>query len=304
MRCAFLVAVLNLFAVVGARAQMVSATFSSEPLQPSVYAASAYEAPMDPIGMPVVATDGYEGPYMTGPEPLCDPSWCESPYRDSAWRIELGIIPTSSQVSDQAFGDWDHNGGLGMRLMLGHEDCEGLGIRAVLWGFGQEVDTTGGDVELGASTFDLDLYKRFFIEDGELVVGGGSVGGHLKYELDAMNQSAEFRGGGISIFGEGFYPFVRFQKTDIGQVARARISLLSGRWDDNGTAFMSDTRHDTMTILNIAWGLELRRRFGRMEDKYWYVAIVPEFQRWESASLPNAFDPGFQGTNFNFGLAW
>jgi hypothetical protein len=31
---------------------------------------------------------------------------------------------------------------------------------------------------------------------------------------------------------------------------------------------------------------------------------VPEIQRWESASLPGVFDPGFEGTAINFGLAW
>ena len=65
-----------------------------------------------------------------------------------------------------------------------------------------------------------------------------------------------------------------------------------------------DTDHDMMTIIELAFGLEFRRRFGKTEDKYWYIDIVPEFQRWESASLPNVFDPGFQGTAINFGLAW
>jgi hypothetical protein len=59
-----------------------------------------------------------------------------------------------------------------------------------------------------------------------------------------------------------------------------------------------------MTIVELAFGLEFRRRFGKLEDKYWYIDIVPEFQRWESASLPGVFDPGFEGTSINFGLAW
>ena len=59
-----------------------------------------------------------------------------------------------------------------------------------------------------------------------------------------------------------------------------------------------------MTIIELAWGLELRRRFGVHQHKYWYIDLVPEIQRWESASLPNSFDPGFQGTAINFGLAW
>jgi hypothetical protein len=68
--------------------------------------------------------------------------------------------------------------------------------------------------------------------------------------------------------------------------------------------FIGDTEHDTMTIVELAWGLELRHRFGPNEEKYWYIDLVPEFQSWESASLPNVFDPSFQGTNLSFGLAW
>ena len=68
--------------------------------------------------------------------------------------------------------------------------------------------------------------------------------------------------------------------------------------------FVSDTDHGLMTIIELARGLGIRRRFGRLQDKYWYVDIVPEFQRWESSMFPDAFDPGFQGTNINFGLAW
>jgi hypothetical protein len=177
-------------------------------------------------------------------------------------------------------------------------------MRLQFWGFGQEADTPVGDVDLGASTFYWDFYKRFFVQEAELVFGGGLAGSHLEYEVNALNDDANYSGGGISVFGEGFYPFWRFQKTDVGSIARLRLALLSGRWRDDGTPFINDTNHDVMTILELAWGLEIRRRFGQHHDKYWYFDIVPEFQRWESASLPDAFDPGFQGTNFTFGLAW
>jgi hypothetical protein len=177
-------------------------------------------------------------------------------------------------------------------------------MRLLLWGFGQEADTLIGDVDLDASTFYWDFYKRFFVEEAELVFGGGLAGSRLEYDLNAFNDDANYSGGGISIFGEGFYPFLRFQQTDVGSIARARIALLSGRWSDDGTPFVDDTDHDVMSILELAWGLEIRRRFGPAQDKYWYIDIVPEFQRWESASLPDPFDPGFQGTNFTFGLAW
>jgi hypothetical protein len=290
---------LLLFIALDANSQPAPAPVTGEPLPPPVYA-----APASPGAPTVIPPQGYGQPLVTYPEPVGEPPWCESPYRNSAWRIEFDIIPTVSQVSDQAFGNWDDGGGLALRLTLGYESCDGVGTRLVFWGFGEEADTPVGDVDLGASTFQWDIYKRFFVEDAEIVLGGGSTGGHLKYDIDTLNQSAEFRGGGISIFGEGFYPFWRFERIDVGSVVRARLSLLSGRWDDNGTPFINDTDHDVMTILDIGWGLEIRRRFGQHQDKYWYFDIVPEFQRWESSSLPDAFDPGFQGTNFSFGLAW
>lgn len=279
-----------------AEAQLEYPTTSEQLPQPAYVPPSSPPASWQP-GVP-------NQPLTAYPDPLGEPPWCESPYRNSAWRIELSIISTVSDVSDQAFGDWDDNGGLALRLGLGYEDCEGYGMRLLFWGFGQEADTPVTDVDLGASTFYWDFYKRFFIEDAELVFGGGLAGSSLEYDLDAFNDHANYSGGGISVFGEGFYPFMRFQKTDIGSIARLRLALLSGRWRDHGTPFINDTDHDVMSIIELAWGLEIRRRFGQHQDKYWYFDIVPEFQRWESNSLPDAFDPGFQGTNFTFGLAW
>jgi hypothetical protein len=59
-----------------------------------------------------------------------------------------------------------------------------------------------------------------------------------------------------------------------------------------------------MTIMELGWGFELRRRFGKHEDKYWHIDFVPEIQRWDSSSLSDLADPGFDGTSINFGLAW
>ena len=136
------------------------------------------------------------------------------------------------------------------------------------------------------------------------MLGGGLAGSYLKYKLAHFSNKADYSGGGISIFGEGFYPLWQFKKTDIGSIGRGRIALMSGEWNDNGMPFINETDHDTMTIVEVAWGLELRRRFGLNEEKYWYIDLMPEFQRWDSASLPDAVDPSFQGTNISFGLAW
>ncbi len=230
--------------------------------------------------------------------------WCKSPYQNSAWRIGVDLIPTVSHISDDAFGGWTENGALALRLNLGFEGDDGFGTRLLFWGFGQTADTPVGDVELDASTFYWDFYKRFFVQDAELTLGGGLAGAHMEYDVKAFDQKADVSAGGISMFGEGFYPLWKFERTDIGSVGRARIALLTGSWRDHGTPFVDSTDNDMMTIIELAWGIEIRHRFGQKQDKYWYIDFVPELQRWESATLPDICEPGFDGTNISFGLAW
>jgi hypothetical protein len=255
---------------------------------------------------PLIATptDVFTQPVAPSTTVIGEPPWCASPYRNSAWRIEFAVIPTTSDVSDFAFGEWKDNGALALRLGLGYEGSDGVGTRLQFWGIGQEAKTLIDDVDLNASTFYWDFCKRLYIQDAELVLGGGLAGSNLEYKLSHFSNKAEYSGGGISLFGEGFYPLWRFKSTDIGSVARGRVALMTGSWDDDGMPFINDTDHDVMTVFELAWGMELRHRFGPNEDKYWYIDLVPEFQAWDSKSLPDAVDPGFQGTSINFGLAW
>ena len=286
---------------------LTSEVVRAQPYQPPAGdPAMAPRSMLDGFPQPSTAVYGpqYAQPLTERPAPMGETPWCESPYRTSAWRIEFDLIPTISHVSEQAFGEWSDNGSLALRLNLGYENCDGFGTRLEFWGFDDEQETLAGKVELSASTFYWDFYKRFFVQDAELVLGGGVAGASMEYDLKTLHERAMLSSGGLSIFGEGFYPLWRFKQTDVGTVGRGRIALLSGQWNDHGTPFVDDTDHDLMTIIDLAWGLEIRHRFGRMEDKFWYIDIVPEFQRWESASLPNEFDPGFQGTAINFGLAW
>jgi hypothetical protein len=268
------------------------------------------------VGLPVVAEEGelpppiyddpqFEQTYPLEPEIVGQPDWCESPYRSGGWRFGVDFIPTISNVSDAAFGDWEDDPSLALRLELAYESPSGFGVRTQIWGFSEsDVKTPASAVNLDASTFYFDLYKRFFIEDAELALGGGLAGGHLGYGLPFFDEEADFTGGGVSLFGEGFYPFWRFRTTDIGGIANGRLTLLSGEWEDDGTPFMTDTDHDQTTIMELAWGLELRRRVGRQQDKYWYLRLMHDMQRWESSTLPDAFDPGFDGTSISLGFSW
>lgn len=294
-------------AVIQAAATTPQSVLAQAPTVPPVATvATGQPLTVIPPSSPVVQHASAECavPVFDAPASRGEAPWCKSPYADSAWRIEFDLIPTTSHVSEQSFGEWDESAGLALRLGLGFEGDDGFGTRLQVWGFGADAKTLDGDIELDASTFYWDFYKRFFVQDAEILLGGGAAGSYLNYDLRDFDVNAHLTSGGITMFAEGFYPLWRRDRTDIGTVGRGRISLVSGKWHDDGTPFVNDVGHDTMQITELGWGFEVRHRFGRMQDKYCYFDIVPEFQRWESSSLPDTVDPGFEGTNISFGLAW
>jgi hypothetical protein len=171
------------------------------------------------------------------------------------------------------------------------------------------------DVELRAGAFDFDLYKRFFIDDAELVLGGGPVSRILEFDQSG-NGYSRYSGGGLSLFAEGFVPLLEFPNSVLGQVGRARVALTTGDWKDTTDQMQSGapgpnnivpgTDHDSLTATEFAWGLEYRRRFGREEDHSWYVAVLAEHQRWQSDRM-GAFmgmSVSFTGLNLNSGISW
>jgi hypothetical protein len=255
-----------------------------------------------PLTYPPSAELSHQQLQIIPPELICK----ESPFRNDSWTIEFDLIPTLSEFTESEFGDWTDKGTLAFRLSLGFEDDIGFGTRVRLWAFGQEFSTPATRIELGASTLNVDLYRRLYIEDAELVIGGGPVGAALQFEFPQMDERSRFGGGGATVFGEAYFPFVHWAKTDLASVVRARLSVLRGEWHDSGTPLVPDSDHDSMTIADVAWGLELRRRFGRREDKYWLIRILPEYQRWDSAWLGEFADSNiaFIGTDISFGVAW
>jgi hypothetical protein len=80
---------------------------------------------------------------------------------------------------------------------------------------------------------------------------------------------------------------------------------MDGKWRD--TAFIiPPTDQDTMSVTELAIGLEFRRHFGERCDHHWYVAVMAERQLWESAFM-NEFaitNVGFNGINVSTGLVW
>jgi len=126
-----------------------------------------------------------QGPSEFVPPPPSD-DWClppQEPCRTSSWTAAVELIPTVTRITDGPLGRWEDDSWLALRLILGYEDPEGIGIRARFWGLGQDAETSVDDVELNMATFDLDLYKRVLLDRAELAFGGGPSSGELELKL-------------------------------------------------------------------------------------------------------------------------
>jgi hypothetical protein len=243
---------------------------------------------------------------------------CGSPYRNASWLFALEFVPSDAHLTPVLIDDWPENGGLAIRFLFGFENPTGFGVRGRLGSFVQVIGISSAsrptweEFALIAGNFNFEAYKRFFIEDTELVVGAGPAAGDVTFELTfeepagRVIQESEFKGGGVSGFVEGWHPFLRYNRIDLGLVGRGRLTLLTGDWRDNTGFFFPATNNDSMQVFELAWGLELRRRFGANEDKYWFFALLFERQTRESAWLTRvaATSLGFSGVNLAFGLMW
>jgi hypothetical protein len=241
--------------------------------------------------------------------PFASDAWCMPPQelgRTSSWTAAIELIPSRPRVTDFEFGRWDDDSTLALRLILGYEDPEGLGVRARFWGLTQDADTPAGDVELDLGMFQLDFYKRLFLDGGEIALGAGPASSRLEFDVPGFGHS-RFEGAGGTVFFDGYYGLLYFDRSDLGAVVRARHSILLGDWrDTTGGLLISRTDNDTMSISELAWGLEYRRRFGKCEDHSWFVGLLAEYQRWQSDWMSNTSGTsvGVSGLNIYTGLNW
>lgn len=270
-----------------------------------------------PVGYAEVEAPVEQSQYIPAPassdvypyDPTCSAACCDTCYdplcRPSYWTFGIDFIPTELHITDSEFGRWNEDSGFAMRLKLGYENEAGYGIRAQAWGFGEEASPEFTDVDVGAGTFNLDFYKRFWGRNGDLAIGVSPTGAGLSFELPDHSES-RFSGGGVGLFADGYFNVVHFKKSDLGIVGRGRVSLLEGRWRDTTGFVVPETNHDSMLILEAAWGLEYRRRFGCREDKLWYIGLLSEIQQWDSQWMGNYLDSsaGFTGLNLELGVAW
>src|SRR5258705_11713965 len=71
---------------------------------------AAWRSPMDGFAPSATAVSGpkYGPPVPEHSEPIGEPPWGKSPYRSSAWRFGIDLIPTVSHVSEGGFGRWSN----------------------------------------------------------------------------------------------------------------------------------------------------------------------------------------------------
>jgi hypothetical protein len=244
----------------------------------TIYSEQAPEIPAPPDSvlvqaMPISAGVGAVAPttMLTG-----------SPYRNSAWRSEIGVLLAGSLNLAGDFENWPQNA-QGIRFSAGYESGNGLGVRFRLAVGGNAGTFNSGDhFEATLDTWSVDFYKRLFLEDTEVVLGGGGGGSGITFKNG--DAQSDFMGGGATAFTELWHPFYRHGRTDYGLAARGRLTISPGNWTraDNAPILVGRTKHDTLTIPEIAYGLEIRRRFGQYEDKYFYLMALADYQTFTS----------------------
>jgi hypothetical protein len=225
--------------------------------------------------------------------------------RSGHWEIGFEFGPSDLHLAGPEFGRYDHHGDT-FTMNLGYEMDTGYGIRGEFWGFAPTAEETRVDVDANASTFDVDLYKRFTINYSSLTVGVGGRGANLDFRETATDRHSQFNGGGLNIFGAWDHPLYIGQKQDISFVGLGRMSILQGEWRDNTGDLVADTNDDMMTILEVSYGIEFRRRFGQNLDKFCFFDVMVDVQDWQSSWMTAnvGSSAGFYGVNFSAGVSW
>jgi hypothetical protein len=215
--------------------------------------------------------------------PACPPSQFGAP----RWEVDFAYIPTTIDFNN-------HDMGKAYRLDLAYEDEAGYGRRGRFWLYQQDFSPW---LDLTATTFSYDLYRRVRFERGEIAYGWGPIALY-----DTGGHDSHFFAAGASIFAEGFYPLLRNQRTECGPVGSGRLAAMIGLSDFEGSLQFGT---DTLPIVEeYSWGLELRHRFGEHQDKYFFVDVTRDLQDWGAPEIPYVAGTSFQGTAIKLGWIW
>ena len=225
--------------------------------------------------------------------------------RGGHWEIGFEIGPSNVHLAGPDFGQYVRPGAT-FDINVGFELDTGYGFRADLWGFVPTGDESQADIDVSASTFETDIYKRFAINYSSLTVGAGGESAFLDFREIANDRHCQFNGAGVNVFGAVDHPIYIGQKWDIAFVGLGRMSILEGQWRDHTGDLVPDTNNDMMTIFEASWGMEFRRHFGRNLDKFCYFDVMADIQDWQSSWMTAnvGSSAGFYGVNFSAGVSW
>jgi hypothetical protein len=155
----------------------------------------------------------------------------------------------------------------------------------------------------------VDFYKSIRLHRGELLIGAGPAFGHLEFNTPPSGDGAKYAGGGVTVFSQGSYPILRRRRWELGVTGMARITLLSGDWHIDPPwwiTYPTSEHSNSMSIVELGIGPELRRQFGRSARHYLFARAIAEFQQWRSDRMgPMAGDTlALQGASISAGFGW
>ena len=203
-------------------------------------------------------------------------------------------------------GIYDDEVGVGPRLFLGRESYRGFGWRTSFWWIDTDSEAliAGGDpvvlrpfvLNLRASRFDLDFYRRFSSENGSLLFGTGITAAGLRFKFDDVLAITE-AGGGVSVFAEGRHRFYNSESIAWSVLSRGRWSYLIGEWEDVGTNAL--IRGDSnINIAEAELALEITKKF----DACNFIASYGiEVQAWDTTFFEKT---SFLGSTVRLGINW
>jgi hypothetical protein len=251
--------------------------------------------PLPEKGVPYA--NEFPTPSDSGPPTLSSdlpplPDLDQPPPPSPRWDIDLAYVPTT------LFDDPDDLG-QAYRLNIASEGPDGYGRRARFWFFQQDFRFSN---ELTATLFSYDFYRRVQFKRGELTFGWGPEASYSQAATPHHHFDRNFYGVGAGVFLEGFYPLLRYEKTQIGPVGSARLASLIGVVENDGSI---EFGQGTIPVIEeFAWGVELRHRFGAHQNKYFYVDVERDLQEWGSWGVPYVSFTSFQGTAVHLGFGW
>jgi hypothetical protein len=212
----------------------------------------------------------------------------------------VDVIPTQLRLT----GRWDGQSGFAQRVKTGYEGTNGFGVRGQWWGFENEGGDSGAPMKDTGDLIDLDLYKAFCLDTTRFVVGAGPRYATFSLGIGNLGADSRFSGEGMDVFAEARHPTKLGDFGEFAVVARARSSLVMGNWNDNTNVLVHPTSDETISILELSAGVELREKLW--SDSSWFVAVTPEIQRWDSAWMTHNLNSsiGVLGLDLSTGIVW